>query len=71
MKDKQIDKAKVLQYIEEHGSISRAEAMNRIGVYCLPERVRDLRKSGIDIKGERTFEINSAGQKKYFTRYSL
>lgn len=40
----------VFDYLIDFGSITPMEAAIDLGIMCLAERVRDLRKMGIDVK---------------------
>lgn len=39
-------------HLEKYGTISNREAASRYDIYCLQERIRDLRKDGIPILSE-------------------
>jgi biotin synthase-like enzyme len=66
---KQADR--VFDYIKEHGSITQMDASNELGVYCLPERIRDLRKAGIAVKSTLETSKNRWGEVCRYARYTL
>ena len=61
---------RVLEYIEQHGSITQIEALNEIGVMRLASRISDLRKQGEDIGSKMVKVQNRYGEtcrvKQYF-----
>lgn len=63
-------KERVLMYIKYNGSITAADAMRDLGVSCLAERVRDLRKSGHDIRSTPEVAFNRFGELCHFVRYT-
>lgn len=63
---------RVLDYIKDFGSISRAEAMNDIGVANLPAVIDDLRhKKGYDIVTNDIKAKNRYGENITYARYTL
>lgn len=40
---------RVLSYIDEHGSITSLEAINKLGITRLSARIKDIKDSGIKI----------------------
>ena len=66
---KQADR--VLEYIKTHGSITQMDAPNELGIYCLPERIRDLRNAGIPVKRELETNKNRWGEVCRYARYTL
>lgn len=66
---KQTDR--VLQFMQEVGSISQIEALNELGVMRLASRISDLRKQGIDIIGKTEPVRNRYGETCYVKRYML
>ena len=47
--DKTTQCQKILEYIDEHGSITSRDAMMKLNVYRLASRVCDLKKKGYPI----------------------
>lgn len=62
---------RILEYIEQFGSITQLEALRDIGCMRLASRVSDLRRQGYDIVSEREVVNNRYGEKCYIKRYSL
>ena len=63
--------ARVHEYIENHGSITRAQAMNDIGVANLPAVIADLRKKGVAITTLNIEANNRYGEKISYAKYIL
>lgn len=66
---KQIDR--VLEYMQENGSITSFEAFHYIGCTRLAAQIFDLKKRGIRIKAETETAENRFGDKVSYKRYSL
>ena len=62
---------RVLEYIEEFGSITQMEALNDLGVMRLASRISDLKKQGYPIKSDVESVKNRFGENCYIKRYSL
>lgn len=62
---------RVVEYIEEFGSITQLEAMRDLGVMRLASRISDLRKDGYIIRSKPELIINRFGEKCYIKRYSI
>lgn len=62
---------RVLQYIEDFGSITQLEALNDLGVMRLASRISDLKKLGYPIASEIEAVKNRYGENCYIKRYSL
>ena len=62
---------RVLQYIEDFGSITQLEALQDIGVMRLASRISDLKKLGYPITSDIEAVQNRYGEKCYIKRYSL
>ena len=61
----------VFDYMVDFGSITPMEAAQDLGVMCLAERVRDLRRMGIDVKSTPETRKNRYGKMTRYVRYSL
>ena len=61
----------VFDYLIDFGSITPMEAAIDLGIMCLAERVRDLRKMGIDVKSVPETRKNRYGKVTRYVRYSL
>lgn len=62
---------RVLQYIEDFGSITQFEALQDLGVMRLASRVSELKKDGYPITGKMATVYNRYGEKCSVKRYSL
>lgn len=62
---------RVLQYMEDFGSITQLEALNDLGVMRLASRISDLKKLGYPIKSEIVSVKNRYGEHCNIKRYSL
>lgn len=65
------DKQKVKQYMEEHGSITTAEAFTHLGCSRLSGRIYDLKADGVPIRKEMIPVKNRDGEKTYVAQYSI
>lgn len=69
--DEEMNQAKqVLEYIQEHGSITQREATRKLGVGRLAARISDLRAEGYDIQTEMV-PVRTRGGKARVARYTL
>lgn len=62
---------RILDYIEEFGSITQLEALRDLGVMRLASRISDLRKQGYNITGKKIPVKNRYKEKCYIMRYKL
>lgn len=62
---------RVIEYINEFGSITQLEALNEIGVMRLASRISDLKKQGYQIESKQEAVKNRYGEKCYIKRYTL
>ena len=62
---------RVLDYIDQFGSITQLEALNDLGCMRLASRISDLKKKGYPIKSEVETVKNRFGENCYIKRYSL
>ena len=62
---------RVLDYINEFGSITQIEALKDLGVMRLASRISDLRRNGHNIKSETEVVKNRWGEKCHIKRYRL
>lgn len=60
---------RVLDYINEFGSITQIEALKDLGVMRLASRISDLKKQGYPIIGEVAAVKNRYGETCYIKRY--
>ena len=64
-------KEQVLDYLEQHGSITPKIAESKFGIMRLASRISDLEKDGIIIIHSRIKGINRFGKRTIFAQYSL
>ena len=62
---------RILNYINEFGSITQLEALRDLGVMRLASRISDLRSKGWSIISQREAVENRYGEKCYIKRCSL
>jgi hypothetical protein len=62
---------RILDYMEEFGSITQFEAFKDLGVMRLASRISDIRKKGIPIQSEIITVKNRFNEDCYIKRYSL
>lgn len=62
---------RVLDYIEQFGSITQMEALQDLGVMRLASRISDLKKKGHPIISETATVKNRFGEKCSIKRYRL
>lgn len=60
---------RILQYLDDFGSITTYEAMIDLGVARLASRIHELRKGGVDIIGEPETAKNRYGEITHYIRY--
>ena len=61
----------IIEYLEEHGKITRFTATLKLGISNLPQRIRELKLNGVQI-GDRTLQhINRNGNKTRYKEYYL
>lgn len=69
---KMTQRQKILDYCEAHGSITVREAFEELHINSPTKRISEIKKSGLyDVQTEEIKQINSAGQKTKFTRYTI
>ena len=60
---------RILDYIDRHGSITRAEAMSECGIANFTARISDLRRDGVALDVETVSRKNRYGEIVRFARY--
>ena len=68
---KQTQCERVINYINDFGSISGKEAFIDLGIMHLPARIYDLEKQGYSIKREFESSKNRYGENTSYVRYSF
>lgn len=69
MKVTQCDR--ILQYIEENGSITQLDALREFGCMRLASRMCDIKKMGYPVKKEMETAKNRYGEPISYARYSI
>ena len=64
-------KQRILNYLEQYGSITNLEAKDNIGVLGLSARICELRKEGYNIISTPEKGKNRYGETTHYVRYSL
>ena len=62
---------RVLKYLNDFGSITRAEGFNELGIVELPARICELQQMGYEFDRETVHSKNRYGEAVSITRYSL
>ena len=62
---------KILQHLEQFGSITAMEAVNEYGIMRLASRITDLKKQGVPINRDIVSGKNRFGENIYFAKYTL
>ena len=62
---------RVIEYINEFGSITALEAVRDLGILQLSARLCELEKRGYRFDKKQESSLNRYGEKVYYTRYSL
>lgn len=62
---------RILDYINDFGSITQLEALRDLGVMRLASRISDLRKQGYSIISKREAVKNRYEETCYIKRYSM
>lgn len=62
---------RILDYINQNGSITQLDALKELGVMRLASRISDLRRQGWSIISKIEAVENRYGEKCHIKRYSL
>ena len=62
---------KIMNHLQNFGSITAAEAMSEYGIMRLASRISDLKKSGVPIRREMVKAKNRFDEDVVFAEYSL
>lgn len=68
---KSTQRSKILQYCEEHGSITIREAFELLHINSPSKRISELRKSGYDVQDITEHRINAYGDEVKYKRYFI
>lgn len=61
----------ILRHMEQHGSITAAEAMEDYGIARLASRINDMRKRGYAITSIIEYGVNRFGRETRYARYYM
>ena len=62
---------KILDYLNEYGSITPLDALREFGCMRLAARINDLERQGISIISDMEYSVNRSGDKVHYARYRL
>lgn len=62
---------RVIKYIKDFGSITRAEAFNELGIVELAARICELERMGYKFEKKTVYRENRYGEMIHFTKYTL
>ena len=62
---------RVIEYINEFGSITALEAVRDLGILQLSARLVELEQRGYRFNKKQESSLNRYGEKVYYTRYSI
>lgn len=62
---------RVLEYLEQHKTITGKEAYDKLGVMGLPKVIFDLKALGFKIEKDIVGSVNRYDQKVHFAKYRL
>lgn len=62
---------KVLEYLEQKGSITAWQAVYDLGIFRLSARISDLKADGYKIKSETIRMKDGRGEFKNYAKYTL
>lgn len=62
---------RIMEYLDQYGSITQREATEKLGVARLASRIDELRKNGVVITTNRETGENRWGEPTTYARYWL
>ena len=62
---------RVLDFMNNHGSITRLQAYDSLGITELPKRISEMKKAGIPIGDEWVEVVNRYGEKTRVKAYFM
>lgn len=62
---------RILNYMQQRGSITQLEALKDLGVFRLASRISEIKKMGCEITSEMVTVTNRYGEKCRVKRYTL
>lgn len=63
-------KERIVQYLDDFGSITTMEAFSDLGITRLASRIHELVRNGLPIKKEMVSSKNRYGEEVHYMRYS-
>jgi predicted ArsR family transcriptional regulator len=69
--DKATQKAKILAYCKEHGSITVRDAFEQLNINSPTKRISELRKAGYHVQTVDETRENASGDTVRYTRYFI
>lgn len=62
---------RLIRYLKDFGSITRAEGFIELGIVEMSSRIHELESMGYKFERETVFSKNRYGEPTHFTKYSL
>ncbi len=62
---------RIVQYMNEFGSITPLDAIRDLGITRLSSRIFDLKNAGYNIKSETVYGKNRYGETTHFSKYRI
>ena len=62
---------RIIDYMQEHGTITQLEALNHLGIMRLASRISDLRRKGYPIESKMVCVENRYGEKCRIKSYRM
>ena len=69
--DKATQKAKILSYCKEHGSITVRDAFTKLNINSPTKRISELRQAGYDVQTFDETRVKENGETVRYTRYFI
>lgn len=69
--DKATQKAKILAYCAEFGSVTVRDAFEKLNINSPTKRISELRKAGYDVQTQDETRTNASGETVRYTRYFI
>ena len=62
---------RIIQYMNDFGSITQLDAIRDLGITRLSGRIFDLKNAGYNIKSEIVYGKNRYGETTHFSKYQI
>lgn len=69
--DKVTQRAKILAYCKEHGSITVRDAFTKLNINSPTKRISELRQAGYDVQTFDESRVKDSGETVRYTRYFI